>query len=215
MPSNKSFKHKQDPHYLKAKKEGYRARSAYKLLDIQHRYNIFKRAFYILDIGSAPGSWLQVAKEIAEKNLVIYNDKYYHRDDYKIMGIDIKHITPINNIKILKGNIIEKEIEEQISSYFNDKLDLIISDASINKKGDKFSDHINQIRLCNDILDLTRKILKKKGIFVLKCFQGSDFKIFYDDFSKDFSIVKSYKPIGTKKKSNEIYLIGFKKKFKI
>ena len=87
MTNNKSFKHKQDPHYIKAKKEGYKARSAFKLLEIQQRYNIFKRVFYILDIGSAPGSWLQVAKEFAEKNLEKYNDRSFtQRRNTRISG---------------------------------------------------------------------------------------------------------------------------------
>lgn len=212
MTDNKSFKHKQDPHYIRAKKEGYRARSAFKLLEIQHRYKIFKRAFYILDIGSAPGSWLQLIKEYAKKNLEKYNDKHYHREDYKIMGVDIKHITPIDNVKILKLDISDDDIKEELSSFFDAKIDLVISDASIKKKGDKFTDHINQIKLCYDILNLTKTFLKKKGILVLKCFQGIDFKKLHDDFKKNFNIVKSLKPEATKKTSNEIYLIGLKKK---
>ena len=72
--------HNKDAEYRRAKREGYRARSAYKLLEIQNKYNIFKRAFYIVDIGSAPGSWLQVAKSNAEENLLRYKDKFYHHE---------------------------------------------------------------------------------------------------------------------------------------
>ncbi|MBY9005674.1 MAG: RlmE family RNA methyltransferase [Candidatus Lokiarchaeota archaeon] len=212
MTKNNSYKHKKDPHYNRAKREGYRARSAYKLHEIQHKYQIFKRAFYILDIGCAPGSWLQVAKEHAIKNLEKYNDQYYHREEYKIMGIDLKHVTPIDSIEILKSNITDPETRQKISNFFDDKIDLIISDASINKKGDKFTDHLNQIRLCYEIIKLIKLFLKKKGIFVLKCFQGSDFKTLHDDYKKEFHIVKAYKPNATKKKSNEVYLIGIKKK---
>ena len=98
--------HKKEKFYIQAKKEGYRARSAYKLLEIQERFNIFKRAFYILDLGSAPGSWLQVAKNYAEENLNKYRDQYYHRDHYKIMGVDIKKVSAIENINIIKADII-------------------------------------------------------------------------------------------------------------
>jgi len=97
-----SKEHRRDPYYKSAKQEGYRARSAFKLLEIQKRFNIFKRAFYILDLGCAPGSWLQVAKKFSEENLEKYIDQYYHRDHYKIMGVDIKKTTPIEKIKLVQ-----------------------------------------------------------------------------------------------------------------
>ena len=106
--------HKADKHYKKAKREGYRARSAYKLLDIQKRFNVFKRAFYILDLGSAPGSWLQVCQEKAEKNLQKYQDKHYHRDHYKIMGVDLKHVSPIEGTKTLRMDFTESEFIKRV-----------------------------------------------------------------------------------------------------
>ncbi|MFX1258863.1 MAG: SAM-dependent methyltransferase [Promethearchaeota archaeon] len=203
--------HRKEQYYKKSKREGYRARSAFKLIDIQKRFNIFKRAFYILDLGSAPGSWLQVSKLFAENNLKRYKDQYYHRDQYKIMGIDVKNISPIENVNILNMDITTLEVQDEINSFFQDKLDLILSDASIKKSGNKFTDQLNQIKLCYKILDLT-KFLKHKGVFVVKCFQGADFNNFFEMIKKKFHYVKSYKPKSSKKKSNEIYLIGFKKK---
>jgi len=211
MTSDESHRHKKDKHYKKAKKEGFRARSAYKIIDIQNKFNIFKRAFYILDIGSSPGSWLQVSKNYAEQNLEKYNDKYYHREEYKIMGVDLNRISPIENIKTLRMDVTKPEFEEELDIFFDDKLDLILSDASINKSGNQFSDHIKQVRLCYDILDISKTFLKYKGNLVLKCFQGTDFKELYDDFKKEFRIGKAYKPKASKKKSNEIYLIGLDK----
>ncbi|MFX1308873.1 MAG: SAM-dependent methyltransferase [Promethearchaeota archaeon] len=203
--------HKQDSFYKQAKAEGYRARSAYKLLDIQKRFNVFKRAFYILDLGSAPGSWLQVAKKFVEENLDKYKDQYYHRDHYKIMGVDTKKISPIENIKIIKANLTKLEIQEQINLYFKDKLDLILSDASIKKTGNKFTDHINQLNLCYEILKIVEKNLKRKGNVVMKAFQGSDFNKIEEKMNSKFKFVKSYKPKSSKKKSNEIFIIGLSK----
>jgi len=211
MTSDDSHRHKQDRHYKKAKIEGYRARSAYKLIDIQNKFNIFKRAYYILDIGSAPGSWLQVEKKFAEENVEKYNDNFYHRSEYKIMGVDLKRTSPIEEIKSVKMDITNPEFKNEIESFFDDKLDLILSDASINKTGNKFSDHIQQIKLCKYILGLGKKFLKYKGNMVIKCFQGTDFKDFYDIFKQEFKIGKAYKPKASKKKSNEIYLIGIDK----
>jgi len=204
--------HKKEKFYIQAKKEGYRARSAYKLLEIQERFNIFKRAFYILDLGSAPGSWLQVAKNYAEENLNKYRDQYYHRDHYKIMGVDIKKVSAIENINIIKADITEPKIKEDIDFFFQSELDLILSDASIKKTGNKFTDHLKQLNLCYNILALAKKKIKYKGNLVIKVFQGSDFNKFYKEMDSVFRFLKSYKPKSSKKKSNEIYLIGLQKK---
>ncbi len=203
--------HKQESFYKQAKKEGFRARSAYKLFEIQKRFNIFKRAFYILDLGSAPGSWLQVAKKFAEENIDKYKDQFYHRDHYKIMGVDIKNVALIENIKIIKADLTEQEFQAQIDSFFKSKLDLILSDASIKKTGNKFTDQIKQINLCNTILNLVEKNLKHKGILVIKAFQGSDFDSFARKMKHIFRFLKSYKPKSSKKKSNEIFLVGLNK----
>lgn len=203
--------HKKEPYYKQAKKEGYRARSAYKLLEIQKRFNIFKRAFYILDLGSAPGSWLQVAKMYAEDNLNKYKDQYYHRDHYKIMGIDIKKFSPIDNIKIIKLDITQPELQEEINLYFQSELDLILSDASVKKTGNKFTDHLRQLNLCYKILEIAEKNLKFKGNLVIKAFQGSDFNKFKNELNSVFRSLKSYKPKSSKKKSNEIFLVGLQK----
>ncbi len=204
--------HKKDAAYKEAKRKGYRARSAFKLFDLQKRFNIFKRTFYILDLGSTPGSWLQVAKKFAEENLLKYTDKYYHRDHYKIMGIDIKKISPIENINTVRMDFTTPEFQIEVKKYFEgEKLDLILSDASIKKSGNKFSDQAMQIKLCYKILELT-KFLKFKGNFVIKVFQGVDFDDFYTKMKQNFSIVKSLKPKSSNKKSNEIYLIGLHKK---
>ncbi|MFW9945561.1 MAG: SAM-dependent methyltransferase [Promethearchaeota archaeon] len=204
--------HRKESHYREAKQIGYRARSAFKLIEIQKRFNIFKRAFYILDLGSAPGSWLQVAKEFANENLEKYNDDHYSRTHYKIMGVDLKKLSPIEDVEIVKMDLTNEELRNKINEYFNgEKLDLITSDASINKSGNKFSDQARQIKLCYEILKLT-KFLKYKGTFVIKLFQGKDYEEFYEDLKKKFINVKSFKPKSSYKKSNEIYLIALKKK---
>jgi len=204
-------KHKTDPHYKQAKRENYRARSAYKLLEINKRFNLFKRAFYILDLGSTPGSWLQVARKIAEENLEKYNDGYYHRDHFKILGIDVKAISPIEDVKTLRMDFTLPEFRDEIWNYFGKKVDIILSDASIKKSGIQFSDDINQIKLCYKVLEIVDLFLKIKGSLVIKAFQGSDFNKFFSDMKKEFKYVKSYKPKSSRKDSNEIYLVGIKK----
>lgn len=210
--SNYPEEHKNNAQYQQAKRQGYRARSAFKLFDIQKRYNIFKRVFYILDLGSAPGSWLQVAKKFAVENLDKYHDKYYKRDHFRIMGVDIKKISAIDGVKIVRMDFTKNEFQKEINLYFRgENLDLILSDASIRKSGNKFSDQAKQFDLCYKILEYT-KFLKKNGNIVIKVFQGADYDKFYQFIKKKFIFVKSLKPGATKKKSNEIYIIGLKRR---
>ena len=204
--------HKKDPHYQQAKRERYRARSAYKLIEIQKKFNIFKRAFNILDLGCAPGSWLQVAKKFAENNLNKYNDQYYHRDHYIILGVDVKKVSPIEDVQFLQTDFTKLGFHTHLESYFQTKIDLILSDASINKTGNYFSDHVNQINLCLQILELSEAQLKYKGSLVMKTFQGSDYNKMFKKAKSVFRITKAFKPQSSKKTSNEIYLIGLQKK---
>jgi len=105
------------------------------------------------------------------------------------------------------------EFQVEVNNYFNgEKLDLILSDASINKSGNKFSDQARQIKLCLRVLELTEN-LKVKGNFLIKVFQGADFEDFYKIMKRHFIVVRSLKPKSSNKKSNEIYLIGLKKKY--
>jgi 23S rRNA (uridine2552-2'-O)-methyltransferase len=204
--------HKKDPYYQQAKIENYRARSAYKLLDIQRKYKIFKRAFYILDLGCAPGSWLQVTKKFVVDNLNKYNDQYYHRDHYKILGVDVKRVSPIEDVLYINADFTKPDFNNNLETYFQTKIDLILSDASINKSGNMFSDQLKQIKLCLKILELTKAHLKYKGSLVMKVFQGSDFNELFKKAKNNFRILKAFKPQSSKKKSNEIYLIGLLKK---
>jgi 23S rRNA (uridine2552-2'-O)-methyltransferase len=156
---------------------------------------------------------LQVSRKIAEDNLKKYNDHYYHRDHFKILGVDVKTISHIDDVETIKIDINDSEFQRNIDEFFQGKkIDLILSDASINKSGNKFSDQLRQIRLCYNVLEIAKFNLKHKGILLIKIFQGQDFDKFLNDMKKEFLYVKSYKPMASKKKSNEIYLIGFKKK---
>ena len=210
MPED-SEKHRREMYYKLAKIQGYRARSAYKLFEIQKRFNVFKNAFYILDLGSAPGSWLQVSKNFAQENLNRNKDQKYHRSYYKIMGVDIKRVSPIENVKIIKMDITTPLFQEEIEKFFDDRLDLILSDASINKSGNKFSDQVRQINLCYKIFDITKKFLKFEGNCVIKAFSGLDIDKFNKKMKSEFLSTYVYKPKSSKKHSNEVYVIGLKK----
>ena len=128
------------------------------------------------------------------------------------MGIDVKKISPIEDVKIIRMDVTNDEFQNEIDFYFHDKLDLILSDASINKTGNKFSDQIRQINLCYKIFEIIKKNLKFKGCCVIKAFQGQDLNDFYKAMKKQFLFLKQYNPKSSRKGSNEIYIIGQKKK---
>ncbi|MCK4480796.1 MAG: SAM-dependent methyltransferase, partial [Candidatus Lokiarchaeota archaeon] len=118
----------------------------------------------------------------------------------------------IENVNIVKADITKLEIQTKFNLFFQSKLDLILSDASIKKTGNKFTDHLKQLDLCYKIMEIVRNNLKFKGNLVLKAFQGSDFVKFTKEVNPLFKILKSYKPMSSKKKSNEIFIIGLQKK---
>jgi len=210
--SKRTEEHNRDAKYQQAKRQGYRARSAFKLFEIEKRFNVFKRSFYILDLGSAPGSWLQVSKKFAIENIEKYKDGFYHRDHFKILGVDIKKISTLDDIHIIKMDFTQPDFYDYVKSFFQgSKIDLIISDASINKSGNKFSDQIRQTRLCKSTL-IFLDLLKNKGNFVIKIFEGEDYQNFLAQLKQKFQIVKAFKPQTSYKKSNEVYLIGLRKK---
>jgi len=210
--SKRTEEHNRDAKYQQAKRQGYRARSAFKLFEIEKRFNVFKRSFYILDLGSAPGSWLQVSKKFAIENIEKYKDGFYHRDHFKILGVDIKKISTLDDIHIIKMDFTQPDFYDYVKSFFQgSKIDLIISDASINKSGNKFSDQIRQTRLCKSTL-IFLDLLKNKGNFVIKIFEGEDYQNFLAQLKQKFQTVKAFKPQTSYKKSNEVYLIGLRKK---
>jgi len=210
--SKRTEEHNRDSQYQQAKRQGYRARSAFKLFEIEKRFNVFKRSFYILDLGSAPGSWLQVSKKFVIENIEKYKDGFYHRDHFKILGVDIKKISTLDDINIIKMDFTKPEFFDLVKSFFQgSKIDLILSDASINKSGNKFSDQIRQIKLCKSTL-VFLDLLKNKGNFVIKIFEGEDYHHFLNQLKKNFQNVKAFKPQTSYKKSNEVYLIGLRKK---
>jgi 23S rRNA (uridine2552-2'-O)-methyltransferase len=128
------------------------------------------------------------------------------------MGVDTKNITPIENVKIIKMDLTDPQFKNEIETFFEgNQIDLIISDASINKSGNKFSDQCRQVNLCLEILDLS-KYVKTNGNMVIKLFHGADFDNIFKKMKEIFVIVKRLKPQSSYKKSNEIYLIGLKKK---
>jgi len=191
------YKEKKREHFYKeAKKVGYRARSAYKLKQIQDKFNILKKGNTVVDLGAAPGGWSQVAKEIVgEKGIVI--------------GIDLSPIKPISGITFLRGDMTEEaSVQDIINIVGYNKADVALSDMSPDISGNYSVDHARSIFLCEQALATAEFVLKPGGHFVCKAFSGKELEEFIRKVNDKFRFVKRFSPQATRKSSSEIYIIA-------
>ncbi|WNY25177.1 Ribosomal RNA large subunit methyltransferase E [Methanolapillus millepedarum] len=187
-------RNQKDFYYHQAQKEGYRSRASYKLKQINDRMNIIKRGDTIVDLGAAPGGWLQVAKELSGG---------------RILGVDLQFIKEIDGVTTIKGDITSDETIEKILEFAGKGgVDIVLCDAAPNLSGNWALDHARGIMLNDAAFECAKKILKPKGTFVVKVFQGDLFKDFFDRVSAEFVYVKSYSPQASRSTSAEIYVIA-------
>ena len=185
-------KYKKDQFFKQSKIEGFRSRSAFKLIEMNQKFKFLRKKLSLLDIGSCPGGWSQVAsKEITNG---------------KILAVDIKSMEKISNVDFIKGDFNESEIHQKIMVYFNNKVDVVLSDAAANTTGNKTLDSYRTGELCLNAMNLASKILSKDGIFLSKIFMGSIFKEINKKAKKCFKRAVIYKPLSSKKESKEIYI---------
>ena len=177
-----------------SKKDGYRSRAAYKLKQINKSHNLIKKNQNILDIGSAPGSWIQVVKELAKGKVAI-------------TGIDILPMAKIEGITFLQKDLLEVNDDD-----LNEHFDLVLSDIAPNISGIGVTDSENMIELLNIEIYLINKYLVKGGSFLAKCFQGNSFDYLKEFMKENFKEVVRIKPEASRTSSKECYLLGkFKK----
>jgi 23S rRNA (uridine2552-2'-O)-methyltransferase len=195
---------KKEHFYKEAKKTGYRARSAFKLLQIQLRFKLIPKNGIVVDLGAAPGGWSQVAKEIVgEQGIVI--------------GVDLSSIQPLENVQFIQGDITQTETVEHIKNLMNSrKADSVLSDMSPDISGCYSVDQARSAWLCECALHVAEQILKPDGHFICKIFEGEDTKTFIEKVKCRFRVVKTFSPEASRKSSSEIYIIGksFKKSYK-
>ncbi len=185
-------KQKKDPFFKQSKIQGYRSRSAFKLIEMNNKFQFIKKNTNLLDIGSCPGGWSQVVRKKIIKG--------------KILAVDIKNMDKINNVDFINGDFRELEIYNKIMLYFNNKADVVISDMAENTSGNKSLDSYRTGQLCLEAMDLAAKILSKDGVFLSKLFMGSIYNEINNKAKNYFKKVVKYKPLSSKKESNEIYI---------
>ena len=192
ISNNWLIKQKKDLFFRQSKIYGYRSRSAFKLIEMNKKFNFLKKSLSLLDLGSSPGGWSQVAKEKILTG--------------KILAIDIEPMKQINNVNFIKGDFRENKIFDKIKIYFNNRADIVLSDAAANTTGNKNLDSYKTGELCLSAMNLAIKILNRDGVFLSKMFMGSVYKEINEKAKENFRNVVKYKPFSSKKESKEIYI---------
>ena len=191
-------RHLNDIYYQEAKKKGYRSRSAFKLLQINKKFNLFFKGANVLDLGAAPGGWCQVAKELIGSSGSVF-------------GVDRLEINKINGIDFFQGDINDEKIRFKITNLEVGKFDVVLSDMAPNTTGHNSTDHIRIVNLVEIAIDIADQFLKKNGFFVCKVFQGGAQGKLLEFMKLNIKDIKYFKPDASRKESPETYLIGKKK----
>jgi 23S rRNA (uridine2552-2'-O)-methyltransferase len=186
-------KQRRDTYVRQSKVDGYRARSAYKLIEINEKFKIFKGGMNIIDIGAAPGSWSQYASKAVKSG--------------KIISIDLKEMLEIQNTIQIKGDFTTLEIQNQIKKCLNKKPDVVMSDMAVNTTGIKNIDSIQTGELCKEAMIFSKDVIASKGVFISKIFMGGTFNEIVALGKKIFKEVKVFKPKSSRKDSKESFII--------
>jgi len=186
-------KQRRDTYVRQSKVDGYRARSAYKLIEINEKFKIFKGGMCVIDIGAAPGSWSQYASKVVKSG--------------KIISIDLKEMEKIENTIQIKGDFTQPDIQSQIKSYLKMGPDVVMSDMAVNTTGIKNIDSIQTGELCKEALIFSKEIIAKKGFFISKIFMGGTFNEIVALGKKIYKEVKVFKPKSSRKDSKESFII--------
>ena len=186
-------KQRRDTYVRQSKVDGYRARSAYKLIEIDEKFKIFKGGLTVIDIGAAPGSWTQYASKVVRNG--------------KIISIDLKEMEPIDNTFQIKGDFTEDHTQQKIKELLTDKSDIVMSDMAVNTTGIKNIDSIQTGELCKEAMIFSQDIISNNGFFISKIFMGGSFNEIVQLGKKIFKEVKIFKPKSSRKDSKESFII--------
>ena len=182
-----------DIYVRQSKVEGYRARSAYKLIEIDEKFKVFKGGINVLDIGAAPGSWSQYVSKVVKNG--------------KIISIDLKAMESIKNTIQIKGDFTDDKTQQEIKKLLTGKSDVVMSDMAVNTTGIKNIDSMQTGELCKDAMVFSKEIISNEGFFISKIFMGESFDEIIKLGKKIFKEVKVFKPKSSRKDSKESFII--------
>ena len=186
-------KQRRDTYVRQSKVDGYRARSAYKLIEIDEKFKIFKGGLTVIDIGAAPGSWSQYANKVSKNG--------------KLISIDLKKMDPIGSSLQIQGDFTEEGVQEEIKNNTTSKVDVVMSDMAVNTTGIKNIDSIQTGELCKEAMVFAKDLLNENGYFISKIFMGGTFNEIVAEGKKYFKEVKVFKPKSSRKDSKESFII--------
>lgn len=203
LRSNRAWieRHINDPFVKKSRQEGYRARSVYKLTELDDREHLLKKGMTVVDLGAAPGSWTQIVRErLVNKQGEI---------EGRIIAMDILPMDPIEGVVFLQGDFREQEVADKLAEILDgDKVDVVLSDMAPNLSGIAAADAARSLLLNELGLEFCLDHLKPSGVFVTKAFQGSGYSQFVESLKKHFKKVYNRKPAASRDTSAEVYLIA-------
>ena len=192
ISKNWLIKRHKDKFFKQSKIQGFRSRSAFKLIEINEKFKFLNKNVHVLDLGSSPGGWSQVVR----KKIVTG----------KILALDIKPMESIDKVTFLNGDLNDRAIYKKILTYFDKKINVVVSDMAANTTGNKNIDSYRTGKLCLKAMDLAQKILHQNGVFLSKVFMGSIFVEIHNKANQCFKKVVKYKPLSSRKESKEIYI---------
>jgi len=197
VPSEWLRQRKRDHFHRLAKARGFRSRASFKLLQVAKRYSFVKRGDHVLDIGCAPGGWLQAAHQLA-------GGKGF------VLGVDLQTTTPLQfeNVSTIKADITQEGVVDQIRATAPGMFDVVLSDLSPNLSGVWEVDHARQIELARCTLRIARSILKPSGDMLVKVFQGPELREFQLEMKSSFHVLRIVKPPASRPESAELYFLG-------
>ncbi len=187
-----------DPYVQAAKSQNLRSRAAFKIREIQEKFNLFKTGQKIVDLGAAPGGWSQeIASFVQSKP-----------DNLKVFALDIAEMQPIAGVHFLQQDFLEPEAGQKLIDIIGDKVDGVVSDMAPFTTGHQNTDHLRIIALVEAAYGFAKTIIKEDGFFVCKVFQGGTEKTIYDDMLNNFKKVRHFKPPSSRKESPEVFVIA-------
>jgi len=193
-------RHINDPYVLASKKEGYRSRAAMKLMELEDRYHLITRAkSCIVDLGSAPGGWLQVACKKKKKHVTL-------------VGLDLKEIESVSGAFFVQGDFCDDSVVQKVLSLSEGKIDLVMSDMAPSTSGDKMTDHLRIMGLLESVADFAAQHLSDGGSLIVKTFVGKHHQDFIKMLRKRFDKVILFKPGASYKDSSEMFIVSLGKK---
>jgi 23S rRNA (uridine2552-2'-O)-methyltransferase len=195
MSKNWMQERRRDYYYRKAKQLDYRSRASFKLMQLDDRFNLFRPGMTVVDLGAAPGGWLQVAAErVGPKGTVV--------------GVDLQPIEPLEGVQTIKGDIRKQEVREELLALTKGHVDVVLSDMSPNISGSYSMDHARSIELCEMALSFALATLSQNGKLVFKMFEGDMSRDLLAEVQRHFATVKRYSPQASRSSSSEIYVVA-------